>query len=67
VCCNFVNKELAPARYILFFVFVLAFGSRDGQDVSILGCMYKPVDILVLVYPLRNLMFSVPITKGSDN
>jgi hypothetical protein len=43
----------------------LAFGSRDGQDISIYGCMC--IDILILVYRLYHFIFSVPITKGSDN
>jgi hypothetical protein len=45
--------------------FVLAFGSRVGQDVSICRCMC--IDILILVCRLYNLIFSVPITSGSDN
>jgi hypothetical protein len=39
----------------------LAFGSRDGQGVSVYEC--KCTDILILVYCLYNLIFSVPVTK----
>jgi hypothetical protein len=60
VCCHVVNKKLAPASYIFFFVLAC----RDGQDVSIYGCMC--IDNLILVYRLCNI-FSGPITKGSDN
>jgi hypothetical protein len=37
--CQFVNKGLVSANYIFFLVSVLAFGSRNGQDVSVHGCM----------------------------
>jgi hypothetical protein len=37
VCCQFVNKVLALASCI-FFVFVLAFGSRDRQDTYVDIC-----------------------------
>jgi hypothetical protein len=43
VCCQFVNKRLAPASRILFLV--LAFGSRDSQDVSIYGHMSIDTDV----------------------
>jgi hypothetical protein len=58
-CCQF-NKGLAPASYILFFVFILTFGSRDGQGVSIYG--YMSIDVLTC-----DLTFFVPITRDSDN
>jgi hypothetical protein len=32
VCSKFVDKGLAPAKCTIFFLFVLAFGSWDGQD-----------------------------------
>jgi hypothetical protein len=64
-CCQFVNKGLAAASYILLFVLLLAFGSRDGQDVPIYGYMF--IDFFILVYRLCNRIFSVPITKGSDD
>jgi hypothetical protein len=63
VCFQFVNNRLAPASYVFFFV--LAFGSRGGQDVLMYGCMC--IDILMLVYCLYNLIFSVKITEGLDN
>jgi hypothetical protein len=47
-----------------FSFLVLAYVSRDEQDVSIYGCLC--IDILILVYRLYNLIFSVPI-KGSNN
>jgi hypothetical protein len=77
-CCQFVNKELAPASYILkhsndsyiqhktscrLFSIVLLANAQVRQNVSIYGC----IDILILVYRLYHLIFSVPITKGSDN
>jgi hypothetical protein len=31
------------------------------------GNMYECIDILILVYRLYHFIFSVPITKGSDN
>jgi hypothetical protein len=43
-CRQFINKGLARASYILFFI--LAFGSKDGQDVTISVWMF---DILILV------------------
>jgi hypothetical protein len=62
VCCQFVNKGLTPTSYI--FDLILEFGSGDRQDVLIYGCMC--IDIFILVYLLYNLIFSVPVKKGSD-
>jgi hypothetical protein len=36
-----VNRGLAPASYILFFVFVLAYESRDGRHGSTCGCILR--------------------------
>jgi hypothetical protein len=60
VCCQFVSKELAAAGCIFFLV--LAFGSRSGKGVSICGCVC--IDILILAYPLYNLIFFVPLPKN---
>jgi hypothetical protein len=65
MCSQFVNKELAPGSCILFFIFVLAFGIRDGEDVSVYGCMN--IDISLLMYSLYYLTSLVPIAKGLDN
>jgi hypothetical protein len=54
---NLVIRGLTPASYILFLGFLSVFGSRDGQYVSIYGCM--SIDILILVYRLYTPMFSV--------
>jgi hypothetical protein len=35
---KFVNKMPSPESYVLFSLFVLAFGSSYGQDVSINVC-----------------------------
>jgi hypothetical protein len=52
------------ASYMFFFIFILACGSRDGQVVSIFVCMC--INILILVYCLYNLIFSVLITNSLD-
>jgi hypothetical protein len=63
---SLLTGGLAPGNcHIFFLIFVLAFGSMDRQDVSIHG--YMCVDILILVYHLYNLIFSVLIILGSDN
>jgi hypothetical protein len=66
VYCQFVNSGLTQASYILFFIFLLEFGStgRDRQDVSVYGCMC--IIVLIPVYHLYNLIFCMPITKGLD-
>jgi hypothetical protein len=63
VCWKLVSKGLAPAKYII--VFVLAFGSMDGQDVLIYGCMCIDIFDRIQMYRLYKLIFSVMITKGS--
>jgi hypothetical protein len=63
VCWKLVSKGLAPAKYII--VFVLAFGSMDGQDVFIYGCMCIDIFDRIQMYRLYKLIFSVMITKGS--
>jgi hypothetical protein len=62
-CCKFVNRGLAPASCIFFFVSASA--NTDGQAVSIYGCI--SIDILILVYRVYNLIFYAPITNGSNN
>jgi hypothetical protein len=39
----------------------LIFGSRDGEDVSIHGC----IDNLIIMHHLYHIIFSVPITKDT--
>jgi hypothetical protein len=56
VCCQFVNKGLAPAGCVFFLVFIFAYLSRHRQEVSLYGCMC--IDVLIVVYCLYDLIFS---------
>jgi hypothetical protein len=55
-------EEFRTTNLFLAFLFVLAFGSRDSQDISVYGRLRNY--ILMQEYFLYNLIFSVPIRKA---
>jgi hypothetical protein len=66
-----VNTGCPPASYGIFY-FRFPFGTcvvrskpRTVKCVDIYGLMF--IDILIVMYRVYNLIFSVPITKASDN
>jgi hypothetical protein len=64
VCCQFVNKWLVPGRYIFLFRFcfkILKHGHSKCMDID---CGFTCINILILVYRVLNVIFSVPLTKG---
>lgn len=57
--CTFIDKGRAP---LAISFFIPTFGSRDGRDVTIYG--YICIHILILMYRLHNMIFSMPIPKS---
>lgn len=70
VCCQLLTRDAhRQAMGHFTFVFLLArvlLEVNHGRlNMSIYGWMF--IDILIVMYRVYNLIFSVPITKASDN